>query len=336
MEKRKERIDRGIKVRADSIYLLSSYQEILYLILPRLLLFLFFLAVPIILILAPYWQKVFVIISIYVLLSISFDFLANYAGLVCLGGAFFVGVGGYFSGFLDSYIHLPLILSIPLATLLGAIFCTLLLIPTLSLRGVYFAIVTLMYPLLMTRVIEALNILGGTNGILGITGFSSYYIEAYCLSIVTLIFLFGLRRLNIEDIGIVIMAVKDNDQSVKASGINPTNIRILAVFLSSLIGCFAGAYLTHMYMWAGLSLFALDFSIIPIAATVIGGPGSLFGATLGAIILVPLSEILRDFGALRIVIYSLILTFVIVYKSEGLLNYLSRKYHQMERWVEVK
>jgi branched-chain amino acid transport system permease protein len=89
-------------------------------------------------------------------------------------------------------------------------------------------------------------------------------------------------------------------------------------------------------MWAGLSLFALDFSIIPIAATVIGGAGSLFGAVTGAIILVPLSEILRDFGALRIVIYSVILTFVIVYKSEGILNYLSRKYNQTERWIEVK
>jgi branched-chain amino acid transport system permease protein len=336
MEKRKERIDRGIKVRADSIYLLSSWQEILYLLFPRMFLYIFFLLFPVILCANPYWQKVFAITCIYVLLAISFDFLANYAGLVCLGGAFFIGVGGYFSGYLNSCLHLPMYFSIPLATIGGAVFCTLLLIPTLSLRGVYFAIITLMYPMLMTRVIEALNILGGTNGMLNITGFVSVYNELYIISIFTLIFIFALRRINSEDIGILIKAVKDNDQSVRASGINPTNIRIIAVFISSFIGCFAGAFLSHMYMWAGLSLFALDFSIIPIAATVIGGAGSLFGAVIGAIILVPLSEILRDFGALRIVIYSVILTIVIVYKSEGVLNYLSRKYNQTERWVEIK
>ena len=335
MTKRKERIDRGIKVRADSIYLLSSWQEILYLIFPRTLIFIFFLIVPIILIISPYWQRVFLIVCIYALISIVFDFLANYVGLVCLGGAFFIGVGGYFSGMLNKIYHFPVYLAIPVATICGAIFCTLLLIPTLSLRGVYFAIVTLMYPLLMTRLIEALNILGGTNGLLDIQGFSSLYGEIYALSIISLIFIFALRRLTFEDIGLVIQAVKDNDQSVKASGINPTHIKIFSVFIASIIGCFAGAYLTHIYMWAGMSLFALDFSIIPIAATVIGGGGTLFGAVLGSIILVPLSEFLREFGSLRIVIYSIILTIVIVYKSEGILTYLSRKYHQFERWVDV-
>ena len=336
MAKRKERIDRGIKVRSDTIYLLSSWEEILYLTFPRILVFAFFLLSPVILSFSGYWQKVFSITIIYILLSISFDFLANFAGLVCLGGSFFIGVGGYFSGYFNTYLHFPVWISIPLATISGAIFCTLLIIPTLSLRGVYFAIVTLMYPLLMTRVIEATAILGGTNGMVGIQGFSSIYLQMYILSIVAMIFIFALRRLLGEDIGILIKAVKDNDQSVKASGINPTNVRILAVFIASIISCFAGAYIAHMYMWAGMSMFALDFSIIPIAATVIGGGGSIFGAMLGAIILVPLSEILRDFGTLRIVIYSLILTFFIVYRSEGILNYLSRKYHQFERWVEVK
>lgn len=336
MAKRKERIDRGVKVRADSIYLLSGYQEILYLLFPRLLIFIFYLALPLILFISPYWQQVFIIICIYALISICFDFLANYIGLVCLGGAFFVGVGGYFSGFLNTTFHLSPYLSILIATISGAVFCTVLLIPTLPLRGVYFAIITLMYPLFMTRVIEALNILGGTNGMIGIEGFSNTYGQIYFLTIISLLFLFALRRLSFEDIGVVIKAVKDNDQSVKASGINPTHIRILAVFMASIIGCFAGAYLTHLYMWAGLSLFALDFSIIPITAVVIGGGGSLFGALLGSVIIVPLSELLRDFGALRIAIYSIILTIVIVFKSEGLLNYLERKYTQFERWKEIK
>ncbi len=335
MEKRKERVDRGIKVRAESIYLISSYQEMLYLILPRLSIFIFFLLFPIFLSPFPYWHKVFIMSSVFVLLSLVFDFLANFVGLVCLGLAFFVGVGGYISAVLNTKLGLSPYLCVPIASVLGSLFCTLLLLPTLSLRGIYFAIVTLMYPLLMVRIIEALNILGGTNGIVGVEGFGNKWGECYFLTIFCLIFLFGLRRLVHEDIGLVIRAVKENDQSVKASGISPFRIRVFSLLVASFIGSFAGAYISHLYMWAGLSLFALDFSILPIVATVIGSGGTLFGPLLGSVIIIPLSEVLREFGPLRIAIYSLILTFVIVFKSEGIFSYISRKYQQFERWVEV-
>ena len=116
---------------------------------------------------------------------------------------------------------------------------------------------------------------------------------------------------------------------------NITSLKAFAVFIASLIGCFGGAYLAHLYMWAGISLFALDFSIIPIAAVVIGGGGTLTGAVIGSFILVPLSEFLRFAGTFRIVIYCVILTAVIVLKSEGLMVYFQRKYHQRERWVKL-
>jgi branched-chain amino acid transport system permease protein len=101
------------------------------------------------------------------------------------------------------------------------------------------------------------------------------------------------------------------------------------------MGCLGGAYLAHLYMWAGLSSFALDFSILPIAATVIGGAGTLVGPVLGAFILVPISELLRDVGTLRIAIYSFILLLFIVIRSEGIMVYGQRKYHQFEKWVKV-
>jgi branched-chain amino acid transport system permease protein len=333
--RRKERIDRGIKVRTEGIYAISSVKEIAYLLGPRLVLIVGLLLLPIVLELAPYWKRVINIMCVYALLALSFDFLANYVGLVCLGGAFFIGMGGYLSAIFNASLSLPFYFSIPLATILGAVCCTILLLPCLPLRGVYFAIVTLMYPLLMTRIIEAFDILGGTNGISGIDSFPNQYIEHYAIIIVTLLALFALRRFVNQDIGLVLRGVKDNDQSVRASGINITTMKTLAVFISALIGCFGGAYLVHLYMWAGISLFALDFSIIPIAAVVIGGGGTLVGAVVGSFILVPLSEALRDLGTFRIVIYCAALTAFIVFKSEGIMVYLQRKYHQFERWVKV-
>jgi len=332
---RKERIDRGLKVRTEGIYAISDIREILYLMGPRILLIAGLFALPFVFELAPYWKKVINIMCAYALLALAFDFLANYVGLVCLGGAFFTGVGGYFAAIFNTTLGMPIWLSMPLATIAGAVFCTLCLLPCLPLRGVYFAIVTLMYPLLFTRIIEALDILGGTNGMSGIDAFPNAYVENYVIIAVALIFLFGMRRFVNQDIGLVLRGVKDNDQAVRASGISVTRMRIIAVLVASLIGCFAGAYIAHLYMWAGISLFALDFSIIPIAAVVIGGGGTLVGALVGAFILVPLSEILRAFGTFRIVIYCIILTGFIVFKSEGIMVYLQRKYHQFERWVKV-
>ena len=222
-----------------------------------------------------------------------------------------------------------------LVRIVGAGICTLLLLPCLPLRGVYFAIVSLMYPLAMTRVIEALDILGGTDGIMGIDSFPNRWIEQYFVILMVLLFLFGVRRLVNLDLGLVLRAVKDNDQAVRASGMSITFYKAVAVFISSAMGCLGGACIVHIYMWSGMSLFALDFSILPIAATVIGGAGTLVGPVLGCLILVPVSELLREFGTLRIVFYSLILVGFIVFRSEGIMVYGQRKYHQIERWVKV-
>jgi branched-chain amino acid transport system permease protein len=331
---RRERIDRGIKVRTDGLYALMSWRELTYLLAPRLVLILGMLSLPLVMP-GMYWQRVISIVCIYAFLALSFDFLAHYVGLVSLGGAFFVGIGAYLSALLNTQMGLPPLLTIPAATLIGGAVCTLLLLPCLPLRGVYFAIVTLMYPLFMARVIEAIDIFGGTDGILGIDSFPGPWIEQYFVIVMLLVLLFGLRRLVNTDLGLVFRAVKDNDQAVRASGMNITRYKALAVFIASSVGCLSGACLVHIYMWAGISMFALDFSVLPIAATVIGGSATLVGPILGCLILVPVSELLREFGTLRIVFYALILVGFIVFRSEGIMVYGQRKYHQFQRWKEI-
>lgn len=333
-ERRRERLDRGIKVRTEGIYAISSWQEVNYLVVPRLALIVGMLVLPLVMP-SMYWQRVISIVCIYALLSLGFDFLAHFVGLVSLGGALFVGVGGYLAATLNTSLGFPITLTIPTATIGGAIICTVLLLPALPLRGVYFAIVTLMYPLALGRIIEALNILGGTDGILGVASFPSRWVEQYFIIAVVVVSLFGLRRLVNQDVGLVFRGLKDNDQAVRASGLSITLYKSIAVFIASGLGCLGGTYLAHIYMWAGISQFALDFSILPIAATVIGGGGTLVGPLLGCLILVPISELLRAFGTLRIVFYALILTAFIVFRSEGIMVYAQRKYHQFERWVKV-
>ena len=332
-EKRRERLDRGIKVRTEGLYALTSWREMFYLLAPRMVLIFGLLLSPFFL--TMYWQRVLCQAGIYALLSLGFDFLAEYVGLVCLGGAFFIGSGAYVSGLLNAELGWAPFLTIPIATVVGAALSTLILLPCLRLRGIYFAITSFMFPLLTVYIIIALNIFGGTEGITALATFPNIWVDQYVVLGAVIVALFGVRRLVTEDIGLILRSIKDNDQAVKASGISITSYKTKAVFIVGLIGCFGGAYLSHLYGWVGISQFALDYSILPIAATVMGGMGTLVGPVIGAFLLTPLSEALRGFGQMRVVVYCLILIGFIVYKPEGLMNILQRKYHQFEHWEEV-
>jgi branched-chain amino acid transport system permease protein len=332
LTKRKERIDRGIKIRSEDIFALCSWREMLYLASPRLIPVIGFLVLP--LVVSIYWQKVILSVAVFALLAISWDILAQ-SSMVSLGQALFFGMGAYCAGIMNHYFGWPPILTIPLATIFGGGFSTLLLLPVLRLRGIYFAMVTLIIPLMLVRIIEASKIFGGTDGLSGLSPLPGGLFESYLVLGVVLITLFGFRRLMDSDYGLVLKAINDNDRSVMNAGINIYWYKIQALFMASSIGAFAGAYLTHIYMFVGMPVFALDYSILPIAAAVVGGPGSLAGATLGAFLLVPLSEALRGFGGLRIVFYGLFLVLFVVALPEGIFHYIVRKYQQFERWVEV-
>jgi branched-chain amino acid transport system permease protein len=333
VQKRKERIDRGIKARSADIFALSSWREMLYLAAPRLIPIAGFLILP--LVLGLYWQKVLLSVAVFALLAISWDILAQ-TGMISLGQALFFGMGAYTAGILNHYWGWPALTAIPAATLVGGFICTVFLLPVLRLRGIYFSMVTLIIPLMLVRIVEATKIFGGTEGLSGIAPLPSKWIELYLVLGVLMAALFGFRRLLASDYGLVLKAICDNDRSVINAGINIYWFKAQALFISSCIGAFTGAFMTHVYMFVGMPVFALDYSILPIAAAVVGGPGTLAGATLGAFILVPLSEILRGIGGLRIVFYGLFLVVFIVALPEGIFHYVQRKYNQFERWVEVE
>lgn len=332
MQKRRERVDRGIKARSGDVFALCSWREMLYLAGPRVLPVFAILMLP--LVLGIYWQKVLLSVAVFALLAISWDLLAQ-TGMISLGQALFFGMGAYVTGILNHYWGLPPLLTIPVAAVFGGLICTALLLPVLRLRGIYFSMVTLILPLMLVRLVEATRIFGGTEGLTGMTSLPSRWLEIYLIVGAMLAALFGFRRLLGTDYGLVLKGIRDNDRSVINAGINIYWYKTQALWIASTIGAFAGAFMTHVYMFVGMPVFALDYSILPIAAAVVGGPGSLAGATLGAFILVPLSEVLRGVGGLRIVLYGVFLVVFIVALPEGIFHFIQRKYHQFERWVEV-
>ena len=332
---RKERLDRGIKARCEDIFALSSYREMLYLSLPRVLPVALLLVLPLLKgVVGLYWIKVLVITCAIGLLALSWDLLAS-AGLISLGQGLFFGVGAYLTGYLNHRFGLSPFSTIPVGTIGGAFLCTLLLLPVLRLRGVYFAIVTLTFPLLLTRFIETTKILGGTEGMSALSSLPNIWIELYLPVIALLVGLFGFRRLINEDYGLVLQGIRDNDRAVMSGAINIYWFKVQAVFLAGIVGAFSGAFMTHYYRFVGMPAFSMDYSVLPLTAAVLGGVGTFAGPTLGAFILIPLSEILRAFGTLRVVFYSAILIVCVVGLPEGVFHYIQRKYHQFERRVEV-
>ena len=330
---RKERIARGVKARSDDIYAVTSYREMWYLLFPRV--------IPVVGIavlacfLPLYWKKVMIQACIFAMLAVSWDFLST-CGLLSLGQALFFGIGSYTAGSLNHYLHFPIYLTIPIATVVGGFLSTILLLPVIRLRGIYFAMVTLILPLMLIRLVEATKILGGTEGLTGLSPYPNIWVELTAIILGMWVALFALRRFITSDYGLIFVSINDNDRATMASGINIYKFKAQALFIGSSICAFCGAFMTHSYMFTGMPVFALEFSILPIAAAAIGGIGTLAGPLLGAFILVPLSEILREFGTLRIVFYGLILVICVVALPEGIFHYLSRKYNETERWVRLE
>lgn len=333
---RRERIDRGIKVRSDDISVLASTRDLIYLLAPRVLLIGGLLIFPLVGdLIGAYWLRVFFTACMMALLALSWDFLSS-VGLISLGQALFFGAGGFAAGILNKELGLSPLLTIPIGTLLGATFCSIILYPVLRLRGIYFALITMTLPLLFTRVIEATKILGGTEGLSGLDPLPNIYVTLYIAVAALLVTLFGFRRLTNSDYGLVLKGIRDNDRSVMAAGINIYWYKVQAVFIAALPGAFAGAMMTHQLQFVGMPAFANDYSILPLASATVGGPGTLAGAMLGALFLIPISELFRGVGTWRVVIYSIILIVFVVGLPEGIFHYLQRQYHQFERKVSIE
>lgn len=330
---RKRRLDRGIKARTDSVFVIASPWDIVYAVAPRVLPVIVLLCLP--MVLSTYQVKVMVHACIVGLLAMSWDLLAS-CGLFSLGQSLFFGVGAYLAGAMSKYLGLPVWVTLPSASLLGGALCAVLLAPVVRLRGVYFAMVTLMLPILFKQIIEAWGILGGTHGLSSLTPFPHDTLAEYLAILAFVVALFGFRKLSDSDYGLILKAIRDDDRAVMSAGINIHARKVQALFIGGSVAAFAGAFMTHHHQFVGFSVFAWDYAILPVAATALGGPGSYAGAALGSFILVPLSEGLRAMGGLRVATYCGILMISIIALPEGIFRFMERKYHQFETMVEVK
>ena len=330
---RVETIDRGVRARTQDIYALMSYSDLLYLIGPRILPPLLLLILPL-LVGGTYWLNILSLACFYAIASMSWDVLSGYTGLVSFGHALFIGFGGYTAAILNIWYHVPIWFSIPLGAVLGAVTGTLFFIPCLRIKGAYFSMASLVVPLVMVNIIFIFSkSLGGEQGIYGLGNPLPDVYWYYLMTVLVLVTYLFLRKFVYSDYGIILQAIRDNEQSVRASGINVFKYKSLALFVSGFFASLAGALQAHELAFVGPSFFYMTISVSIIAMGVLGSIATIAGPAIGAFILTLLTEVLRPIGAYRMLFYSIILILLLIVKPEGLYRYLERKYHTIERRV---
>ncbi|UCG13833.1 MAG: branched-chain amino acid ABC transporter permease [Deltaproteobacteria bacterium] len=271
---------------------------------------------------------------LYMILALGLNFVPGFTGLLDLGYVGFYGIGAYTAGLLTIHFDLSFWVILPLAALNGALWGILLGAPTLRLTGDYFAIVTFGFSELVVLVLR--NELWLTRGPMGLPGIAPpvifghplrlewefYYLVILLLMIVLLV----VTRLEDSRLGRAWFAIREDEIAAQCCGINLIRYKIIAFAISASIGAMGGAFFARWFKFIHPDMFKFWESILILCLIVFGGMGSIAGTMLGALVLIPLAEILRAilpqgmFSA-RYLIYGLILVLMMRWRPAGLIPF---------------
>ena len=285
-----------------------------------------------------YLLRVLTTAVLYMILALGLNIVPGFTGLLDLGYVGFYGIGAYTSGLLAIHYDLSLWVILPLAAANGALWGVLLGAPTLRLTGDYFAIVTFGFSELVVLLIR--NELWLTRGPMGLPGISPPSIFGYAFThdwqyfylvlFLLLVVMAVVVRLESSRLGRAWFAIREDEIAAQCCGISLIRYKVMAFAVSAAIGAMGGAFYAKWFRFIHPDMFKFWESILILCLIVFGGMGSITGTMLGALVLIPLSEILRAvlpqgmFNA-RYLIYGLLLVIMMRLRPEGLIPFqLSR------------
>jgi branched-chain amino acid transport system permease protein len=280
-------------------------------------------------------------VGLYILLGLGLNIVVGYAGLLDLGYVAFFAIGAYSTAILTSsaspgfapelsfWLALPIVVAITTfaGILIGA--------PVLRLRGDYLAIVTLGFGEII-RVLFQSNwwspLTGGAQGITRIPDPILFGIEFddsqtiyYLILIACLIAAFISVRLQNSRIGRAWNAMREDESVAEAMGISIIKTKLLAFAIGAAIGSLGGIFFAVKIGSVFPASFGILVSIQALALIILGGMGNVWGVVVGALVLVGLPELLREFEEYRLLLYGAILVALMILKPEGLLPSARRR-----------
>jgi branched-chain amino acid transport system permease protein len=294
-------------------------------------------------ILPDYWLEQLAFVFIYSIISVGLMLLTGYTGQFSIGHAAFMGVGAYTEAYLVS-MGWPLPLSLAAAMFLSAGVGVMVGLPALRVRGIYLAIATLSFAIIVEEVMARWqSVTGGGSGrtvsspgFLGWTFSSSmslYFLCLVCLVGSTLIVMNLLRA----PTGRAFVAIRDSEISAQSMGIAVVRYKLISFAISAALAGLGGALYAHKIKYLSPDQFGVVQSIDLLMMVIIGGLGSLHGAFFGAIFLIGLPQLIslaKDYlptaigqtAGLQGFVYGIVLIGFVMLEPQGLYG----------RWLKIR
>jgi branched-chain amino acid transport system permease protein len=251
----------------------------------------------------------------------SWDFMSGLTGRENFGHSLFIGAGAYTAGFLNVNFGANPWWSLLAAPFVAVAFSLAVGFPTLRLRGPYFALAMLSGAAVMQNLTVIFsNYTGGQDGLNGLepildSTLAYYYLTLVFLTVITLM----LKLIANSPWGTILRAIRGDEASCQAAGINVTFFKIASLVISAACAGLGGALYAHYQLQVGPDLFAIILSINIIIMVYVGGIGTIYGPVGGAILLNVLTESLRVFSEYRLWVYTLLLVFILFFMPQGLI-----------------
>jgi branched-chain amino acid transport system permease protein len=273
----------------------------------------------------PYHQHILVLAGLFVLMALGFDLVLGYLGELSLGHAAFFGIGAYATALLTRHFGTPFPLDLILAALLTAVFGFLIGLPSLRLKGPYFAIVTFGFSEILRLV--ALNWTSVTRGPMGLPDVPHAQLGPFSINTelryyyLVLVLVAGAvavtRRLLDSTVGHAFLAIRENDELAAAAGIAILRFKLIAFCTGMVFTGMAGSIYARYVHFVDPTALSFYYTVTVASMVIVGGQGSVAGTITGALLFTLLPEYLRVAEQARLLIFGAFLMVALVFLPDG-------------------
>ncbi|KWX05416.1 branched-chain amino acid ABC transporter permease [Hydrogenibacillus schlegelii] len=262
-----------------------------------------------------FYENMLMNIGINIMLAASLHLIIGVTGQFSIGHAGFLAVGAYTSAVLTTKLDQPFFLAILAAGVVAALFGLLVGAPTLRLRGDYLAIATLGFGEIVRITLYNIDYVGGAAGmqVKHLTNWTVLYGAVVVMLVV-------IANLTNSAHGRAMLAVREDEVAAEAMGVPTTYYKVLAFAVGAFFAGIAGAMYAHQFYIIQPVAFSFLKSFEILVFVVLGGLGSLSGAVLAATLLSVVNIYLQAFPETRMILYSLVLILVMLYRPQGLMG----------------
>jgi branched-chain amino acid transport system permease protein len=272
------------------------------------------------------------VISLILFIAVlGLDVLMGYAGQVSLGQAGFMALGGYTAAILSTSYGWPPLLGTFAALVLNLLCALCLALATRRLRGLYLALATLAFGLLIDSLaLNLIDITGGPSGLVGIPAFGvggfefSTSVRMYYLVLALAVVLVGLLEGGMRSgFGRVLKAVRTDQLAAAALGFNVDRVKITAVCISAALASLSGSLYAFNFHFLSPEMVSTTRSFEMIAMLVLGGESTLIGSLFGSIFITMLPTMMQDLAMLKTAAEGALLVITFLIMPEGLFGRLA-------------